>query len=64
MRCEECQGSGFYFRKQFGENDNALYAILHIKIYPCPSCNGCGFTHCCEGAVGNSMDIPGPCNDE
>jgi hypothetical protein len=65
MRCEECRGAGFEFRKQFGNNDNAVsYTVMHIKIYPCPSCNGSGITSCCDGAVGNSVDIPGPSNDD
>lgn len=62
MRCEECQGSGFYFRKQFGENDNAKYAIMHIKVYPCLSCNGSGITHCCDTA--GSSRLHEYCNDD
>lgn len=50
MRCPDCQGTGFDFVKQCGNNDNTTYTVLHIKIYPCPSCNGSGIAYCCDAA--------------
>ena len=63
MRCEECQGAGYHFHKQLGSNDNAVsYAVMHIKVYPCPSCNGSGITSCCDAA--GSARLHEYCNDD
>jgi DnaJ-class molecular chaperone len=45
MRCSKCQGKGFVKVEVRAE----FTATLADVWQPCPDCNGCGLTYCCEG---------------
>jgi DnaJ-class molecular chaperone len=41
MRCPDCHGIGYVLRRSFPGNE--------LFPYPCETCGGCGFSHCCQG---------------
>lgn len=44
MVCEHCHGTGMQMQADRRE------------AWPCLSCGGCGFGHCCEGMVGGPYE--------
>ncbi len=58
MRCETCQGEGRVRWNWLLPNPQTFYKFPDTPRsqirdcwvwHPCPECNGCGITHCCEG---------------
>jgi len=44
MRCDLCQGTGWY------QPAPEFVTFLWNEKIPCPECHGNGITYCCEGS--------------
>ena len=47
MRCEAYQGIGMVTYDELPQPEKLKVGFG--SVFPCPSCNGCGVAHCCEG---------------
>lgn len=45
MICEPCHGTGRIFKRARRPRNG----IRPVEDWPCSSCNGTGFDHCCDG---------------